>query len=162
MFKSPPSPEMIKQIDTGYIPFPTIDKVAAITEYRNPNEPMNIGHMALERVSYFYFDDRLFKIDIAFLKDSICTSARDIVPSIEAQYKIKLKQFSDVTKLDMFLAQAKEADIRITSNCWREKNDWVSSLTIDYMPGYIKAEEAAKQIENRRQQMKIQLERKDL
>lgn len=161
-FNSPPSKEMIKQENTGYSPFFAIDKIDAITEYRIPNEVMLIGLKKLERVSYIYLNERLIRIDIAFLNDRACSSARNIVPSIEEQYKIRLTQTSDVTKFDVFVAKAEEADIRISSVCWRDRNDWVSALTFDYIPGYSIAEKIAKSSENRREQMQINLDRKGL
>ncbi len=133
-----------------------------VAEYVDPAEVLAIGDRQLEHISYLYSEDRLFKIAVQFREDRACSNARGVVPALEAEYRLTMRQFTPATSVESFLAQGTSGDVRVTVHCWREGRSWWSSIALDSLSLLSKVNSLDAAIKREAESKLIQRERDNL
>ena len=87
---------------------------------------LQFGDSKLFRIGYKYFDNRLYRIEVTFVKQSDCRHAREANELIQLKYVLKTEA-SDKAKFDDYISEFSNEKVSISINCSMSILDSISN-----------------------------------
>ena len=85
------------------------------------------GHSKLSSIGYKYFDNKLYRIEVDFLKQSDCNHARVANELIQLKYGLKT-EVDNQSKSDVYIRNFSNGKVLVSINCSKSILDSISNI----------------------------------